>query len=173
MTEEQLLEFRMILNDVQGGWAEIKALPNVIKTLQSENTELKGALGKLKKEILTLAQRGQPIRKHEVVTHDCARYLAAIAYIGAEKHNKLSHLNSQSRDLILNKSAEVLGMELRAALTTTDIPLPIEFQSQVVELVWKYGDFRRYATPFPMGAGTVKLPKLKTSPAFGLIALSA
>ena len=63
-------------------------------------------------------------------------------------------------------------MELRAALTTTDIPLPTEFQSQVVELVWMYGDFRRNATPFPMGTGTVKLPKLKTSPAFGLIALS-
>jgi len=50
--------------------------------------------------------------------------------------------------------------------------MPTEFQSQVVELVWMYGDFRRYATAFPMGVGTVKLPKLKTSPAFGLIALS-
>ncbi|HSU54724.1 MAG TPA: phage major capsid protein [Candidatus Dormibacteraeota bacterium] len=41
-----------------------------------------------------------------------------------------------------------------------------------MELVWTYGDFRRNATPFPMGTGTVKLPKLKTSPAFGLIAMS-
>jgi len=173
LTEEQLVEFRTILNDVKGGWAEIKALPRVLKTVQDENVELKSSLTKLRKEVLTLAQRTvQPIRKHEVVTHDCARYLAAIAYIGAEKYNKLSHLNSQHRDLILNKSAEVLGMELRTALTTTDIPMPIEFQSQVVELVWTYGDFRRNATPFPMGTGTVKLPKLKTSPAFGLIALS-
>jgi HK97 family phage major capsid protein len=174
LTEEQLLEFRTILTDVQGGWAQIKALPALVKTLQDGNSELKGSLVKLKKEILALAQRNpQPIRKHEVVTHDCARYLAAIAYIGAEKHNKLSHLNSQNRDLILNKSAEFLGMELRAALTATDIPLPTEFQSQVVELVWMYGDFRRNATPFPMGVGTVKLPKLKTSPAFGLLSMSA
>src|SRR6266704_3523168 len=108
MTEEQLLEFRTILTDVKGGWAEIKALPRVIKTLQDENSDLKGSLTKLKKEILILSQRSvQPIRKHEVVTHDCARFLAAIAYIGAEKYNKLSHLNAQNRELILNKSAEV------------------------------------------------------------------
>ena len=171
--EQQLLEFRNILTDAQGGWAEVKTLPALFKKLQEDNQNLKGDLKKLEKEILALEQRApQPIRKHEVVTHDCARYLAAIAYIGAEKHQKLSHLNSSNRDLILNKSAEILGMELRAALTTTDIPLPTEFQSQVVELVWTYGDFRRNATPFPMGTGTVKLPKLKTSPAFGLIALS-
>src|SRR4051812_29044971 len=113
ITEEQLLEFRTILSDVKGGWAEIKSLPNVLKTVQSDNAELKGAIGKLKKEILTLSQRTvQPIRKHEVVTHDCARHLSAIAYIGAEKYNKLSHLNAQNRDLILNRSAEILGMEL-------------------------------------------------------------
>src|SRR4051794_40944176 len=173
ITEEQLLEIRTIITDLKGGWAEIKGPPRMVKTLQDENVDLKSNLTKLRKEILILGQRTvQPIRKHEVVTHDCARYLAAIAYIGAEKYNKLSHLNSQSRDLILNRSAETLGMELRAALTTTDIPLPTEFQSQVVELVWTYGDFRRYATPFPMGTGTVKLPKLKTSPLFGLISLS-
>jgi HK97 family phage major capsid protein len=174
LTEEQLLEFRTILTDVKGGWAEIKALPRLIKTLQDENADQKNSIIKLRKEVLTLGQRTvRPIRKHEVVTPECARYLAAVAYIGAEKYNKLSHLNSQSRDLILNKSAEALGMELRAALTTTDIPMPTEFQSQVVELVWTFGDFRRNATPFPMGTGTVKLPKLKTSPAFGLTALSA
>jgi HK97 family phage major capsid protein len=174
MTEEQqLVEFRTVLTEVKGDWAQIKGLPVLIKTLQDENSELKGNLLKLRKEVLNLAQRTtQPIRQHEVVTPDCARYLAAIAYIGAEKYNKLSHLNRHNRDLIINKSAETLGMELRTALTTTDIPMPTEFQSQVVELVWKYGDFRRNVTPFPMGTGTVKLPKLKTSPAFGLIALS-
>jgi HK97 family phage major capsid protein len=171
--EQQLVELRSIITEVQGGWAQIKALPALVKTLQDENADLRGGLGKLKKELLTLAHRSpQLIRKHEVVTHDCARHLAAISYIGAEKYNKLSHLNGSNRDRILQASAEVLGMELRAALTTTDIPLPTEFQSQVVELVWTYGDFRRNAMPFPMGSGTVKLPKLKTSPAFGLIAQS-
>src|SRR5258707_10967299 len=114
LTEEQLAEFQNILTEAQGGWAEIKTLPALFKKLKDENEGLKGDLKKLGKEILALAQRSpQPIRRHEVVTHDCARYLAAIAYIGAEKFNKLSHLNSQNRELILNKSAEVMGMELR------------------------------------------------------------
>src|SRR6267142_4264120 len=174
MTEEQqLIELRSAVQKVEGELSSITGLRATIKLLEDRNLELKGDLGKLRKEVLGLAQRSpQPIRKHEVVTHDCAKYLAAVAYIGAEKYNKLSHLNSQNRELILNKSAEILGMELRTALTTTDIPLPTEFQSQIVELVWMYGDFRRYATAFPMGVGTVKLPTLKTSPAFGLIALS-
>ncbi len=166
-------EIEAILTDLKERMPDIRKLPSAIKALQDENTDLKGSLTKLRKDFLNLSQRSaQPIRKHEVVTHDCARYLAAIAYIGAEKYNKLSHLNSSSRDLILNQSAEVLGLELRTALTTTDIPMPTEFHSQVVELVWTFGDFRRHATPFPMGTATVKLPKLKTSPAFGLIALS-
>jgi hypothetical protein len=171
--EQQLTELRSIITEVQGGWPEIKGLPTLVKSLQEENATLSDHLTKLRKEVLNLTVRSVPhIRKHEVVTHECARYLAAIAYIGAHKHNKLSHLSGSTRDLILNRSAETLGMELRAALTTADIPLPTEFQSQVVELVWMYGDFRRHATAFPMGVGTVKLPKLKTSPAFGLIAMS-
>src|SRR5437016_13124803 len=106
-TEEQLLEIRTMLTEVKGGWAQVKTLPDLFKTLQDENTDLKGSLTKLRKEVLTLAQRTvQPIRKHEVVTHDCARYLAAIAYIGAENFNKLSPLKASNRDLIINRTSD-------------------------------------------------------------------
>src|SRR5258705_13635349 len=101
MTEEQLLEFRTILTDVKLGWAEIKGLPARLKILQDENTELKGGMLKLRKEVLNQGQRLiQPIRKHEVVTHDCASFIGSLGYIGAAKYNKLSHLSSHSRDLI-------------------------------------------------------------------------
>jgi len=125
--EQQIIELRSAVKKVEGELGCITGLRTNLKLLEDKNTELKGDLGKLRKEILELTQRSpQRIRKHEVVTHDCAGYLASVAYIGAEKYNKLSHLNSQSRELILNKSAETLGMELRTALTTTDIPLPTE-----------------------------------------------
>jgi HK97 family phage major capsid protein len=175
MTPQQTAEFESVISKLQGDYANLQGLPAEIKKLQDENLQLKNSLESFRKDTLSRIQKGfnrQPVRRHEAVTHDCARYLAAIAYIGAEKYNKLSHLNATNRDLILNRSADVLGMELRAALTTTDIPLPTEFHSQVVELVWDYGDFRKHATTFPLGTGTVKLPKLKTSPAFGLIAQS-
>jgi len=62
--------------------------------------------------------------------------------------------------------------EKRTALTTSDIPLPTEYEGQLVELVKEYGSFRRHATTYPMGAGDTKLPKLGTDPTFGLIAMS-
>lgn len=174
LTEEQLVEFRGLMEQLKGGWSEVKNLPEIVKGLRSENTELKDSLSKLKKEILVIASKSEkkPRFKHYVVDEDCARYLAAVAYLGAERFNKLSHLKQTDREQILNLSAEALGVELKTALTSTDIPLPVQYQPQVVELVWTYGDFRKNCTPFPLGAGTVKLPKLKTSPAFGLIALS-
>src|SRR5882672_9529248 len=83
LTEEQLLEFRTTLTDLEGDLAQIRTLPAQLKVLQDENTELKGGLLKLRKEVIGLVQRNvPPIRKHEVVTHDCARYLAAIGDSG-------------------------------------------------------------------------------------------
>src|SRR5437870_8119850 len=169
MNTEPTLE--STITELRTEMPRLKALSETVKKLEDQNTKLQTTVTALEKKLIV--PRGtHPIRRHEVVTHDCARFLASIAYLGAERFNKLSHLSPHSRDFILNQSAETVGIELRTALTATDIPLPTEFQSQVVELVWTYGDFRRYATPFPMGVGTVKLPKLKTSPAFGLIAMS-
>jgi HK97 family phage major capsid protein len=171
MTKDQPVE--IAISEIHAELPKLKGLPDAVGKLQEQNTKLQTTVTRLEKQFLSLSQKNpHTIRKHEVVTHECAKFLASLAFLGAERLQKLSHLSPHSRDLILNQSAETVGMELRTALTTTDIPLPTEFHSQVVELVWMYGDFRRYATPFPMGVGTVKLPKLKTSPAFGLIALS-
>jgi HK97 family phage major capsid protein len=60
----------------------------------------------------------------------------------------------------------------RPRLTTTDIPLPTEFMGDIVELVFTYGQARQLATVFPLGAGTVKLPKLSTDPTFGFVTMS-
>jgi HK97 family phage major capsid protein len=51
--------------------------------------------------------------------------------------------------------------------------MPVGYSGQVVALVNQYGSARRYGTVFPLGTGTVKLPKLSTDTAFGLIARSA
>jgi HK97 family phage major capsid protein len=47
------------------------------------------------------------------------------------------------------------------------------YSSEVVELVYKYGQARQFATVYPLGQGTTKLPQLKTSPSFGFISQSA
>jgi HK97 family phage major capsid protein len=59
-------------------------------------------------------------------------------------------------------AAEVLGFETtKAALDATSTPLPTVYVPQVIELVWKFGQARQFATVYPLGAGTVKLPRLK------------
>src|SRR5947199_10861360 len=94
------------ITEIHADLPRLKGLPDAFKKLQDENTELKTSVTRLRKELLTLTQSTVlPIRKHEVVSHLCARYLAAIAYIGAERFNKPSHLSAHNRDLILNHSA--------------------------------------------------------------------
>jgi hypothetical protein len=39
LTEDQVKEFQGILGEVKGGWAEIKALPATIKTLQDDSVQ--------------------------------------------------------------------------------------------------------------------------------------
>ena len=54
-----------------------------------------------------------------------------------------------------------LSRRAGGALSTSDIPLPTIYMPQIVELVFAYGAARQYATVFPLGTGTVKLPRLK------------
>jgi HK97 family phage major capsid protein len=66
---------------------------------------------------------------------------------------------------------DILGVN-RTAITTSDMPLPTQFSGDVVELVSQYGMARRYGTVFPLGTGTVKLPKLSTDTTFTVISAS-
>lgn len=66
---------------------------------------------------------------------------------------------------VIAQAREYLGLpaETKAggALTPTDIPLPTIYVPQIIELVFAYGQARQFGTVFPLGAGTVKLPRLK------------
>jgi HK97 family phage major capsid protein len=113
-----------------------------------------------------LSVRRNVERRPGQVSEECARTLGAIAALrGINKG-----LITDGIDRVKGLVGEVLG---KAALTTSDIPLPVDYSGEVVELVSQFGAARRFGTVFPLTSGTVKLPKLKTSPAFGLIAMSA
>src|SRR6266446_663141 len=178
LTPEQLEEFNSILSEIKGGWGRVKELPDLLKRVEDENAALKLEVGKLRKSQLTGATmtgvrwvNGVPF-----VSDDCARALSALYLISGEKQGKLKEIVQEAsrRDQLLGKSAEYLGIETKAALSGSDIPLPTVYVPEVVELVWKYGQFRAHATVFPLGAGTVNLPQLKAGEdAFGIIAVSA
>jgi HK97 family phage major capsid protein len=133
-------------------------------------------IDKLRQELLRFRQAGiarrgaTGVSPTGQVSEDCARHVAAIVLaIGLKTGKLIEH----SGDLAESHVREILGAEWRTALTASDIPLPTEYSGEVVELVSRYGTARRYGTVFPLGAGQLKLPALKTDPAFGLVGASA
>lgn len=101
------------------------------------------------------------------VSVECARQLGAIVLLAAYRQGKAE---GKMADTVEGLYKDITGHQIKAALTSSDIPLPTEFSGEVVELVGMYGTARQYGTVFPLGTGQVKLPKLTTDPTFGLIA---
>jgi HK97 family phage major capsid protein len=171
-TDQQILESLTSLTQRMGKIEEIEKsigknredydmIGKLVAEVQKENIELRKML---------LSQRNFVQRRPGEISEDCARYLGAIAMIAGIKQERFS---GKTLDFAQAEIKNILGVEAKAALTTSEIPLPTQWGKDVVELVSLYGAARKYGTVMPLGAGTVKLPKLGTSPAFGLIASSA
>ena len=169
LSEEQVKEFQVILGEIKGGWGELKKLPEVFASFKNDNETLRREVTDVRRWLAGRAGGGSATRAPGLVSDDCARHLAGIALAARLRSGK----QIDNADYLQGLAKEILGVEIRTALSATDIPLPIEYSGQVVELVSQFGAARRYGTVYPLGAGTVKLPQLKTDPAFGLIAQSA
>lgn len=187
LTPEQIKEFETILTEfktlgefipgikelgaVEGGFAAIKALPNLFKTEQTRADELHAQVKKLSKQLFENTPTGvRWVNGQAFVTKDCAKYIGGMAVIRAANANKIKGANAE--DLIA-RAAGFLGLEVKAAIAATDIPLPVQYAAQIVELVYAYGQARKICTVYPLGMSSVKLPRLKTGePAFGFIAVS-
>jgi HK97 family phage major capsid protein len=185
LTEQQIKEFETItgelkelgahipglkaLASVEGGFEAIKALPNLLKGQQKVTEDLSADLKKVQKALLNFKASRKSLVGGQV-SDDCARHLGAIALAVGVKRGQIT---GKSADMAEGMVKEILGVEIKTALSGSDIPLPTEYSGQVVELVSQFGAARRFGTVFPLGTGTVKLPRLKTDTAFGLIAGSA
>ena len=177
---DHITEFRnglsLLRNDFQGLEAKARGYETQLTEARTKIGQLEGHLTSLRKARLGGGGGGScsaNAARGLFVSEECARYMAAIVILGAEAKGKLSHIGATDRDALVRSSVEMVGMETRAALTTSDIPLPANYGREVVELIWMYGQARKFCTVYPLGSGTVKLPKLKTSPAFGFIDASA
>ena len=147
----------------------LNRLPEVFASFQGENESLRKEVTDVRRLIAVRAVLGSNTRVPGLVSDDCARYFTGIALAGRLKSGK----QVENADYLHGLAKDILGVEIKTALSSTDIPLPTEYSGQVVELVSQFGAGRRYGTVYPLGTGTVKLPQLKTDPAFGLIAQSA
>jgi HK97 family phage major capsid protein len=104
------------------------------------------------------------------VSESCARHLGALAL---SVRLRKGDLLGEDRERVSSMVRAALGNQQRTALDETDIPLPTAYGAEVVALVCTYGTARMFGRMFPLGVGTMKLPKLKTSPAFGIIGMSS
>lgn len=165
LTETQIAEFTTILDELKRYGALMKGIPDRVKGLEKENDDLRGQLKSLRKMGLRGMNDGvRWIGNKAFVSDECAAALTSVFVLSCSRlENGLEMLiaDGAARDRIKAHAAGILSMEVKTAMSGTEIPLPTVYVPQVIELVYKYGQARQYATVFPLGAGTVKLPRLK------------
>ena len=150
--------------DLAAKIAAVEKTGGDLTALRKEFDDVREQLASLQKG--QLAARNIAARKAGEVSEDCARTLGCIA----AARGIAKGIFADGVDRIKGLVGEVLG---KTALSTSDIPLPVAYSGEVVELVSAYGAARRFGTVFPLGSGSVKLPKLGTDTGFGLIGINS
>jgi HK97 family phage major capsid protein len=173
-TDPQLAELQTMVGEIRGSWSEIRALPAEIQTLKEGAERFSHDLREARRSWATRA--GVPaVRPRGQVSDDCARHLAAQFIVQCERSDKLEALSSLSgqRDALLHFARATLNLTTRAAMTANDIGLPVQFGTEIRELISEFGVVRRRMSPYPIGMGTARPARMGTRPAFGSIAMSA
>lgn len=158
-----------VVGDIKDKLADLENLSGRFKGIEEDNAQLRRQLVEVRRGIATRASGRERFAAPGFVSDDCARHIAGIALAARLRSGK----QIENADLLHGLAKDILGIEIKTALSSSDIPLPTEYSGQVVELVSQYGAARKYGTVYPLGAGTVKLPQLKTDTAFGVISQSA
>jgi len=159
-------EFESLLTEIRSGWSQFKSL-------QSEHTQLAQQMTSVRR--LMASRHSSPtIRPVGKVSDDCARHLAATFIAHCEKSGKLEALCSvpSQREALVGVARDTLNLTTRVALTTSDIPLPVEYSGELRELISDFGVVRRHMHPYPIGMGTARPARMGTRPAFGSVAMS-
>jgi HK97 family phage major capsid protein len=165
-TKEQMEEFEELMKSLGQSAEQIKLMPGRLKKLEDQNDELRGELRKFRKTSMSL-NGGSAVRwigNQAFVSDECAESLTAtmVAMLcGVENGLERMIPDSHARRRIADHAKAIIGLQGKAALDPTSTPLPTIYAPQIIELVFAYGQARQWATIFPLGAGTVKLPRLK------------
>lgn len=175
MTEDQTKEFESMLGEMKTGWAELKPVPGTLKTLQEETAQLQGQVKEVRRMMAGRGGVTPRTRAPGLVSDECARHLAAQLVAHCQKSDRLSSLCSApaQRDALIDFACDTLNVSTRAALTTGDIALPVEYSGEIRELISEFGVVRRRMSPYPIGMGTSRPARMGARPAFGSIAMSA
>lgn len=167
-------ELQSLLGDIRSGWSAVSGLPGEVKTLRENNDRMATDLKEVRRQLVG-RQSGFKPRIVGQVSEECARMIASAFVLHCERSDKLEAMCSvpAQRDAMLTAARDTLGMSVRAALTTAEVPLPAQYGSEVRELISDFGVVRSRMTRYPIGMGTAKPARMGTRPAFGAIAMSA
>jgi len=182
-------EFRQGLTEIKAGitrtdktttdlGATLSATKAEVKALQDDNEKLALELSKIHR--LYLNRQSSTIHHPSsippgMVSDNYARHLAYELVLHCARSGRLEILSQSAatRDALLNSARAFFGLETRAALTTTDIPLPIAYTGELRALIAQFGVVRKAMFPYPIGMGTAKPPRMGARPQFASIAMSA
>jgi HK97 family phage major capsid protein len=167
LSEDQIQEFGDTIREIKRQAPELGGLSGRLTTLANGYAELQREVKRLRQSALSSGGNSgvRWIGEKPFVTDDCASALTSIFVLDCSRiKGALETLvpDGGARERIIGLANSHLGMaQTRTAMTGTEIPLPTVYAPQIIELVYKYGAARQYASVLPLGAGTVKWPRLK------------
>lgn len=169
-----LLQVKTATEDAKAARDQVTNFQNLLNTAQGEVRSLTEKVDGYRRQMVAQAGSAPSVRPPGGLSNDIALALGAHFFLGAARSYGVEvFADRDRRERILTACCQALGIETRAALTTTDIPLPIQYSGQIRELIQEFGVCRKEMFPFPIGLGTSKPPRFKTRPSFGSIAMSA
>ncbi len=187
MTTETENELKECLKTLEGGWAKVKDLPEKIKLLENVPDLLKqqeGTITKLRqdldehrKSVIKSRLNGSGIiRPKGRLSEKAAEQLGAQFVLLLERKGKLIDVivDESARKNLLNETRGIFGLHTtEKVLSTSDIPLPVQYFAEIRDLIAEYGVVRNQMTPWPLSGGTDKPPRQKTRFALTSVAMAA
>ena len=152
---------------VEGGFAALKNLPKLLKDQGEELTKFKGDLNEARRQLLARRNLGT-IKPKGRLSDETAAFLGASFVRYLVKANKLDDVVPEEslRKALLTEARGYLGVAEGKDLSTSDIPLPVNYSGEIRDLIAEYGVLRNAMTMWPLSGGTDSPPRGKTR--FGL-----
>jgi HK97 family phage major capsid protein len=157
------------LQETEGGMEAIKGLPGLMKAEQKRFDELHA---EVKKIIKSRMQERSISRRKGQLSEKAAAELGGTFVLMLARSNKLEQCLPEAalRTALMAETKGLFGIDVEKTLGTADIPLPVQYFSEIKDLIAEYGVIRNKMMPWPLSGGTDKPPRLKTR--FGLTSVA-
>ena len=145
--EEQIIESLGAINkrlDQVGSFEKrLETVVTDIKLLKETDEERRKGLDEVQQKVLAFSKArikaatlssGVSLRGNRL-TEECAAHLCGVYMLAALRQDTEGRLQARQRDFFHGEIKNILGLDTKASLTSSDIPLPTEFSGQIVELV--------------------------------------